>query len=199
MRYFAEIKRSDAGYVATVHQGNPAFARPLFPVRLEPEVTISISGQIYSLGTLVHALIDYHPDQPADWEAERGQIEIGHYLYQQLFGNTHPSTFTRPPDDRVDLRIITDDEHIARLPWVLLAHQGLFLSASGWSVALAQTYAVRDVLLPASPRMLIIAPEPAGMPRTHASTHLEALEYHLSLYDHHLSRDGNLRVVESWG
>ncbi|MFQ5632585.1 MAG: hypothetical protein ACE5I1_27775, partial [bacterium] len=127
-----------------------------------------------------------------------GQLEIGQFLYNQIFKEMQPSELKSPHGEQVDVRIITEDEHIARLPWVLLAHKGVFLSATGWSIAIARTINIKDCRLPDKPKMLVIAPEPAGMEKTKASAHLETLEYRLSLFDPHFTWDGHLKKVATW-
>lgn len=98
---------------------------------------------------------------------ERGQLEIGRFLYQQLFASLDARKKRRLRDaDEVALRVVTSEEHIARLPWVLLADEGIFLSTVGWSVAVSGKPESRNIELPPSPRILVIAPEPAGVAKT---------------------------------
>ena len=101
--------------------------------------------------------------------------------------------------DEVLLRIVTTDEHVARLPWVLLADDRKgFLSIAGWSVVVSSQMETSDVELPPSPRMLLVAPEPKGVARTGAGAHGEALENMLSAADSRLSRNQHLWVAETW-
>lgn len=190
--------KTQRAYTGSIHQGNPTIAKSLPALKLSPDDEVTIKEQTYSLGELVQALIKFNRTDLEIAFEERGQLEIGHYLYQQIFGDIHSSDLKPSPDDQVDLRIVTDDEHIASLPWVLLAHQGLFLTAAGWSVSLARTSQRRVCHLPASPKMLVVAPEPVNVEKTKAKTHLEMLEYRLSLYDHHLSVGDNIRVAATW-
>jgi hypothetical protein len=198
MRCFVEIKNADGQYSGAIHQGNPALARSLPDLKLGPDDEVAIQDRAYRLDALVQTLIAHQPQDLKIAYQERGQLEIGHYLYRQIFGDHPPSEFQREGDERVDLRIVTGDEHVARLPWVLLAHQGLFLSAAGWSVSLARTCRVRDCTLPPEPKILVVAPEPEGVTHTKAQSHLETLEYRLSLYDHHLSLGDHLQVATTW-
>lgn len=198
MRCFVEIGKADGHYTGSIHQGSPALGQPPRDLKLGPEAEVLIREQTYRLGDLVHALIAYKRRDLEIAYEERGQVEIGHYLYGQIFGKIYPTELCSEREDRVDLRIVTDDEYIARLPWVLLAHKGIFLCTSGWSVSLSRTHQVSDCTLPPSPRMLVVAPEPVGEDKTRAKSHLEALEYRLSLYDHHLSLGDHLQVATTW-
>lgn len=198
MRYFVEIINENGDYRGSIHQGNPTIARPLNDLLLQPEAEVSIKGQPYKIGDLVQALIDYKPEDIRIAFEERGQLEIGQYLYARVFGKTPHTELKRSADEQVDLRIVTGDEHIARLPWVLLAQQGIFLSAAGWSVSISRRSAVSDCELPPEPRMLIIAPEPAGVEKTRAAAHLDTLEYRLSTFDFRLSRDYNIKTAQTW-
>ena len=198
MRCFVEIKNANGRYTGAIHQGNPAIARPLPDLKLGPDDELVIKDRAYPLGALVQALITYQARDLKIAYEERGQLEIGRHLYRQIFGDLHPSTFQSEGDEGVDVRIVSGDEHIARLPWVLLAHEGLFMSASGWSVSLARASRVQDCTLPPRPKMLVVAPEPEGVAKTRAKSHLETLEYRLSLHDHHLSLGDHLRVATTW-
>ncbi len=197
MPYFIELTSSGADYAGYIHQGNPAIARPLPPLAIGEDVAVHL-GKTVRLGQVVEAFVDTHiPDLAFVYE-ERSQVELGQYLYQQLFGTLHPRQMHGPHDTWVDLRIVTDDEYLPRLPWNLLAHKGIFLSTMGWSVSLAQTNRVTDCVLPPSPRMLVVAPEPDGWQKTRAHVHLERLEHQLSRFDHHLALGNAIRLATTW-
>ncbi|MCP4378780.1 MAG: hypothetical protein GY794_21710, partial [bacterium] len=101
-------------------------------------------------------------------------------------------------NEEVDIRIVTQDEHLARLPWVLLADKGIFLSTIGWSVVLSGNTETRACELPSSPEMLIVAPQAEDYGDTQADTHLERLEERLSAGDRRLSFGQRLQRVASW-
>jgi hypothetical protein len=197
MRYFIEISEANGRYQGSIHQGSPAIARALPQLELHPDIEIDI-GQRSRLGTIVEAFTDTKSPDLAFVYEERSQLLLGQHLYRQLFGDTPPAQFQRGQDDRVDLRIVTGDEYIARLPWTLLAHRGLFLSATGWSVSLAQTNQVQACILPHGPKILVVAPEPASLPRTRAQSHLESLENRLSMFDNHMTIGSHIQVVDTW-
>jgi hypothetical protein len=197
MRYFVEISRQGDGYSALAHQGNLGFGRSTLASGLGSATTLAISGRSYTLQQISTALSEYRLRELGAIYDERGQIEIGQHLYRQIFGEVRPDSFRQQSGDSVDLRIITDDEHIMALPWGLLAHQGLFLAATGWSITMARSVTVPDVTITDRPRVLIVAPEPAGL-KTRAADHLEKLEYRLALSDHRLTSEQNLRHVTTW-
>ena len=197
MRYFVEITAASDGYQALVYQDNPSVGRTRTGLALGPQASLSIKGRSYTLGELATALVGANPRLLAQLFDQRGQLELGQYLYTQLFGETLPSALKRHDTGPLELRIVTTDEQIVRLPWPLLAHQGVFLATEGWSVTLARSRDEQRCVLPAHPRLLVIAPEPAGA-RTRAETHIEQLERQLSIYDHHLRLDDHLRLVTTW-
>jgi hypothetical protein len=128
---------------------------------------------------------------------ERFQLELGRYLYRETIGQAGWSDL--PIEGDTELRILTDDEHISRLPWVLLARDGNFLCATGWSVSLGLPNAKNeDGFLPPSPSLLIVAPEPADRAPTQAARHIEELEKRLSSADRYLKRGEHLLVVDTW-
>src|SRR4051794_25239514 len=109
MRYFVEITIADKeGYIGCTHHGNSANIQSLSNLRLLPDVEITIKGQAYTLDTLLQTLIGYAPHKPASMFDERGQLEIGQYLYTQTFGHLQEDERQRlHKADEVDVRIIT--------------------------------------------------------------------------------------------
>lgn len=200
MRYFVEISVAGNGYRGAIHPGNPAAAHNVPDLKLAPTDTVTIRGQTYSWNSLLQTLVAYQPQALADLFDERGQLEIGQQLYRQTLGQLPEAERRRlhDPNTAVDIRIVTHDEHIARLPWVLLAYNGLFLAATGWSIALAGKTDLIDCELPPSPRILVIAPEPLQTPPTYADLHLETLEQELVAHDHRLTWGRHLQRVATW-
>ena len=187
MRYFITLKKHQHNYSATIRNSETQHETRLENLRLNPDDTISIKGNQISLGDIVQALIDYDDEWLEQWFDERGQLELGKHLYQQLFAE-------QKPDKNADCRIISEDEHICRLPWVLMAYRGVFLSMSGWSVALSHHDDCQDWELPPSPRILIVAPQPDEVAETDANNHIEALSSLLT------SADSTYQpvIVETW-
>lgn len=199
MRYFVEISNTDKDYTGFIHQGNPTSAQLLSNLKLGPDTEIIIKDQAYRFVALLQALIGYALNNRDLIFDERGQLEIGHYLYSQTLGQLPENERRRLHNaDEVDIRIITQDEHIARLPWALLAYNGIFLSTTGWSVTLSGVTDLVDYELPPSPRLLVIAPQPDGILGTLAEQHLDALEDLLSAHDHLLTWDRHLKLVRTW-
>lgn len=197
-RYVVEIDSQEGRYQGRVHSGDASQARVLPDLQLGPQATVTIKGTAYPLGTLVQALISHRPEDIQQAYDERGQWEIGRYLYQQIFGTMARAERQQLRDATVDVRLVTADEHIARLPWTLLADEGVFLCTTGWSVALARALQPTVCQLPRSPRLLILAPQPVGVPDTQANIHLEALETILAAVNPRHVREQDLRVVATW-
>lgn len=171
---------------------------PLGRLDLGPAARVPIGeGEGYRLDALVWTLIQRRPDDRSLPFDERGQLTIGRWLYDRVLA---PALGDRPPEGEVVLHIHCPNEAIARLPWVLLARGGSFLTAQDWSPVLASgERPVRDCLLPAAPRTLLVAPEPVGVPPTGAAAHLDALCARLGRFEPRLARDGErLRVCDTW-
>lgn len=206
MRYIIQITTDDnQHYQGCIHQGNPHLATPITaPLKIGPGDTVAIGGQSVRLSDVVSAFVERRTAAMPILTDERALLQLGQYLYQQLFGTHPPSSYTSPRDSVVDLRIIPgdNDEHSACLPWVLLAHNGIFLSAAGWSVSLCRDTPHTEVTLPPSPRMLVAMPEPRGpsaWEETYAQSHLEELQTRLAAYGHsHLSLGDALCCVSTW-
>lgn len=197
-RYIVTIHRQEDAYRGHLSQGESLQARELTDLQLGPQARINIRGKPYTLEALIQALISYRQDDLRLAYDERGQLDIGRHLYTQIFGPSGPVSFPQQDDPGIDLRIVTEDEHIARLPWVLLNNGSVFLGTTGWSMALARRSPEGIYELPPSPRLLIVAPQPAGVAATRAETHLETLENLLSAADPRHVRGQALRVVETW-
>jgi hypothetical protein len=199
MRYFVELYPTHARYNGLLYADNAAARHPLGTVRLSPTDAIVLRGQTYSFATLLQTLITSEPKQLAALFDLRSQLELGQQLYAQTLGQLPENERQRlHAAGAVELRIVTNDEELARLPWHLLAQDGHFLSAMDWSVALAQGRETVDCELPPSPRLLVVAPRPYNSPATLTEQHLEALEEMLSTHDPLLTWGRHLRLVERW-
>ncbi len=196
-RYFVEIENQDSAYNGRIHKGKTDKTWPLNNLKLGPKHTVKIKDQDIQLGTLTQALIKFDTQWLQNRFDERGQYEVGVHLYKQLFGKIKPEQI-QPLNGEAEIRIITDNENIARLPWMLLAHNGVFLSTTGWSVSLSCTDKLTDCELPPSPKILIIAPQPDKTEPTDAESHLEELEELLSSTDSSHTRGNNLQIVTTW-
>lgn len=199
MRYFIEITTANNTYAGLIHQGNHDRAYTLATLDLKPTTALTIKGNAYFLSDLTEILINYQSKQLTHLFDERGQLELGQYLYQQTFGQLPPALQQRVQEAReVELYIVTEDEQISRLPWVLLAHKGIFLATAGWSVIITDRVPKIAYELPPSPRILVVAPQPSDIPGTYAAPHLEALEDLLASHDPRLTWDRHLKLVETW-
>jgi hypothetical protein len=198
MRYFIEINEFEGHYKIAIHKGNPSEAVVLPSVVLGQNSEVSIKGVSYKLGQLLQALISYQPDDLKLAFDERGQLEIGQFLFTKVLGGVGIMKDSLVAENRVEVRIVTKDEFIARLPWVLLANEGIFLSTTGWSIALSTSTEVPDCELDPSPRMLVATPQPDGVSDTKAKPHLDGLEVLFSAAATRLTEGRNLRVVKSW-
>ncbi|AUB82755.1 hypothetical protein [Candidatus Thiodictyon syntrophicum] len=187
-----EIRARNGGWTGLVRRSDEPFSRTLGNMRLGSAQLLSLKGVTRSLGDLVRALVDYEPADLALFFDERGQLEIGSWLYREVFGDQ------RIDADEARLQIDTDDEHITRLPWPLLYRDGVFCCANGWSVALGSGARRAEVRLPPQPRLLLVMPEPGGVSPTQAAAHLDELETLLSAGLPTLRQGRQLQVARTW-
>src|ERR1044071_3247585 len=172
MRYYVEINKHNASYSGKLYRDNPLAVRELPRLALGEKQVIKVNGKSLKLGELIQRLTAYQPGDLQTIFNERGQLEIGQYLFKTIFNSRNDAEQNGRSGKRVEIRIVTNDEHIARLPWVLLADEGIFLSTSGWSVALSSRLHPDNCELPTSPNILAIMPKPIA-PETGADIHLE--------------------------
>src|SRR5215217_2833413 len=130
MRYFIEITTEHDNISILIYENNPTIGRKADGAKLRRSDTVPLEEQHYRLDEIVDLIRSPHADhlyqRTQENLDERDQVDIGHFLYQQLFGDIHPAKLQPDTNEAVDLRIITDDEFIASLPWPLLAHQASF-------------------------------------------------------------------------
>ncbi len=200
MNYFVEISKSQERYAGKIHQGNPSDATTLTDLKLGQNDLITIKDTAYKIGDLMHALISYDTKDLRMAFDDRGQLEIGRYLYQQVFGTlkTEQQEMLLRDDVAVHIRIVTEDEDIARLPWVLLYKRSAFLSMVGCAITLSCKRKTQACELPPSPKMLIIAPCPQGIENTQADAHLEELDNLFAARNPLLRIGQNLAVARTW-
>ncbi|MDM8516713.1 CHAT domain-containing protein [Desulfobacterales bacterium HSG16] len=193
-----EIKKQDKKYQAAIHYNQNHIQ--IENLKLHPDDTLKIKGNEYPIKNLIKAMIKYDPKSLKIAYDERGQMEFGQYLFSQIFQNADKAFLQSLRNENFQLRIITKDEHITRLPWVLLADEsGIFLSATGCAVTLSTRIEnFVDYELPNNPKMLVAIPQPTDLNETGAERHIEKLEDMLSEADHRYYRDRNIKVVSTW-
>ena len=182
----AVIRRSDDGHVAEPRT-----------LKLAPDDRLMIKSQMVAVRDLLDALIDYDEKWLGDFFDERGQMDAGIHLFRQLFGDTSADDVSRNCD-AMDLRIVTQDEDMARLPWLLLADRGVFLSTAGWSISLAGQAPRQSYELPPSPKILVIAPQPSGWGATEGQAHVSDLKELLENADQFYLDDSRFKTVSTW-
>ena len=162
--------------------------------KLLPEDKVVINTCEMSLDDLSQALIEYDEDWLTEFLDERGQLEVGQYLYQEIFGRITPYDLTEEGTG-IELRIITRDENIARLPWVLLAYNAVFLSTMGWAISLTTAPGTVFCELPPRPKILAVVPQPKELEATNADEHLQELKELLTAADLAYGDAERFRVV----
>ena len=194
---FIEIENQNNQFLAWIHQDLPENGFQLGDIKLGPNEK-PLTHHSWTLKELVEAIVAFNEDDLKTMN-ERVQLDLGMYLYQQTIGRLPESEQDRLNNEKnINLRIITNDEWLASLPWSLMADKGKFKSPIGWSVAISCKITDDICELPPSPRLLIVAPQPTDEPDTNAKDHLEDLEDLLSSHDQLLSSDNHIKIVETW-
>ncbi len=159
-----------------------------------PDSTHPYTENDYCMKDLVTALIEFDEDKLAVVFEERGQFEIGRFLYSNTLGKLGNGQIT----DELDLRIITDDEFIGQLPWPLLSQDGIFLVNKGWAISMIACTELRDIELAPSPIIVVVAPEPNSLARTDRDQHLNQLQQVLRKHNPKMVSPQNLILVYTW-
>jgi hypothetical protein len=167
---------------------------------LRPDTTLVVKGKPLTCKELTRRLINYKLNNPDLIFDERGQLEIGRHLFTQIAGTMADEQKREVLKAKVAVRIVTEDETAARLPWCLLVERRDFLVAGDWSVAFSLPHnECLDRTLPSNPRILIVAPCPIDRTTTEAKEHLNELEDQVwSGVNDAYTYGKSLKVVESW-
>ncbi|MCP5004078.1 MAG: hypothetical protein GY941_09070 [Planctomycetes bacterium] len=201
MQYFVKIEKGSSGYTGSITRDNQVKAE-LKDIKLGVDDEVKVKGINHNLGTLVEAIIGYDSNDIGYVFDERGLLEIGEYLYRNTFSRLPEgeikSLRNKNEMEEVNVCIVTEDEHISRLPWVLLSNECCFLSTLGWAFTISSGSEREDCELPPSPRILIIAPEPEGVEHTRAKTHIEDIINKISETDDRLREGNKIRIVYTW-
>jgi hypothetical protein len=201
-RYFLQIdKNPNNTYRGCIHQGNSAKSVWVDNnLLLKPDDCITIKNENVSLKKLVDDLSTHYENTPLKPYIDgRFQLEIGQYLFKETIGKFESKNHQLPLDDKLEIRVLCPDEHIAGLPWVLLWNRGKFLATANYSVTLALVgrKETDTVKLPYHPKILIIAPKPNGQGDTEAQAHIEELHEELrDLFKAEIEK--YIRIVDTW-
>lgn len=151
---------------------------------LQETCPITLRGATTTLKVILGWLDNFEVNNLQQQLDEAGMYAVGEYLYQQTLGQ-FPQHHLLPGED-VSLRIISTCPHIHRLPWNMLARDGLPLHY-GWHIALAVEPDNRRVEWPALPALLVVAPEPwfnqqgQRIEATQSEGHVQALRQRLTV------------------
>lgn len=191
------IREADGHFSGHVHAGDERFGFRLPELKLR-ETIQPIEGRGWTLRNIVDAILRFDAKKK-NGPDERTQLDVGHYLYRQTLGRLPESVQSRLRQHHaISVKIQTEVEWIARLPWNLLADRGIYWVENGGSVSLCRTSDSREIELPPSPRLLIVAPEPPDVKKTRADEHLRELTEMLSAHDPLYAPGKNLAVVRTW-
>ena len=183
-------------YEAEVHVGfesQPAFV--LSNVRLWPSDTILLGdGTSTNLGDITQRAANAHHEN-ASWLTEHGLLEIGRKLFDETVGRINGVA----DRDQLDLRLVSDDEHLMKLPWPLINRRGVFLIHESWTVSLStQVTSLESVILPSHPRILAVIPDPDPAAPTDAAAHVNDLRSLLQGESYDLGTPEKFAEVRNW-
>jgi hypothetical protein len=194
---YIAIQEADGGFSGHIHAGDETRGYRLPDLDLA-KTAQPIEGRDWTLGNVVDAIRLYQKKY-LDALDERAQLDIGRHLYRQTLGRLPDGDQTRLREHKtLSVKIQTESEWIARLPWNLLAEWGIFFTAEGWSVSICRKPDDSKHKLPPSPRLLLIAPEPPKWNNTLGKKHLADLTKMLSQRDKLFTPGKNLAIVATW-
>lgn len=196
---------NDNGYWPVFFFGQEKYVLPR--VNIGPNTEIKVGDAVYAIESLLRPLAEWgpsrgqSPDQIERFFDLNLQYALGHYLFDQTFSALDQRVLSLWLDQQIDLLIFSTDEHILRLPWMLLGERGGFLSNKGWSISISHQRARPPCWYPDAGRLLVLAPTPSHLPSTGAKAHLDRLRNALaeqnSVYSEKQQKDGSYLTVVS--
>jgi len=200
-RILLEIKHEGGRCTCCVHGlGDGSF--DLGEVALGPEATLEVKRRTYSLAEVWDVLVRFEDDEIDALFDHTGQNAIGRYLFEQTLGSPLVPEFPRHSllkGDPGEVRIVSDDPTVLRLPWILLADGSHILSQEGWSITLSGSLEAPSLEPEARPSLLVIAPgDLQGYTPTNAISHYERLKTLLSSRVSPQFVTTNLKQVGRW-
>lgn len=202
-----------ARYIVEIHNVEGKYAGKIFKYRLDSvggwdihdlplsgDAFLKINNRELPLNRLIDLMFKYKLEDREALFKEDGQLAIGRYLYSKLFSHLPDAERALLRSGGNEIRILTEDEYAAQLPWVLLADLETFLSARNTSIVLSRRVRWQKCHLPPSPKILLAMPEPPPLaaPPTKSAEHLKALVVMLSAANDLHTPGDRLRVVTTW-
>lgn len=183
MIYYIEIKKNKDIYQVSIFRNRIKLRE--FAPPLHPSAQVELKDVKYSLGDVVRALSESDLDSKInDVLDERGQHELGIYLFDVTLGQLRENDKADFAYDgeNTEIRIITQDEFIARLPWVLLTFKDIPLSLKRYAISITHDRLEHKACLSPIPSLLIVMPNPNTHPfeDTFSQSHYEDIEKHLN-------------------
>ena len=195
LRYFITITKENNQYVGHVSKGNLSSDFQINDMAIGPEQIIYTedSGNI-RLKSIVDAITRHDKKWLAKYFTINAQNTIGNHLFKQVF-STKKIVDLCPEGMTADIRIITNDEYICRLPWMLMATGSVYLTNTRFSITLSNDNSTLNCELPISPKILIIAPQYRDKANDPTFMHVKRIERLLSSADSQHMLDVNLKLV----
>jgi len=133
-----------------------------------------IHSRVLSLKEVLIRFQSYDITQLNEFFTIRRQLNLGTYLFNRLFG----SWLDRQPNKRIstEIYIITNDEFLLQLPWVLLADKGVFLASANWRICQSPYLPDSEIKSDHFMKILVVLPEPDNYPPTGGNNHYNSLK-----------------------
>ena len=188
-----EIERNGNIYECYIYQDTKDKVIFLTDLKLGPNEKPIIDSPL-SLNKIMNAVMQFDNADLKNLD-EITQLDLGEFLYEQLFGQLEVSEQNKICENPITLRIITGEKWLAGLPWHLIANRRKFNYSKGWSITISCKVPETAYALPPSPRILIIAPQSSD---TKVNYHINDLIDMLSCYDHRFTLGDHIELSETW-
>ncbi len=197
-RIIVHIKKAGDKYSGVIRCNGSEYDSGIMDIRPDDRIDLN-NGKSIAIKEMLDALMDNNAGEYGPSFDERMQIATGKYLYRQIFDKNDKNFPNGIDFENFHIQIITEEEHVTHIPWVLLAKQnGAYLTSSGACVSIGVHENRRDISLPSCPKLLVIAPEPKDWGETRAGNHIEKLEDMLREAHRDYNTGGGLKIVRTW-
>ena len=152
-RYIVEIKNSEGKYSGKVYKNRFDTFWEIADLAIGKQATVKINNQDLPLSDVIDRMLRYRLEDRENLFKEDGQLTIGKHLFSAIFNSLPEVERKTLKREGNEIRILSDDEYAARLPWTLLADLETFLSARNTTVVLSSRTDWDKCLLPPSPKI----------------------------------------------
>ena len=192
-RYYIFLKERDSKYYCRIQDKEKEISLPEVEVNFKKENLVT---ETLTLGQIVEAFQNQTSKEINELFSVSVQIQIGQFLYNHIFeywlDRQYGQTFT------TKICIFTNNEYLLKIPWFLIANNGIFMTSAGWIIFQSPILPNRIITFEKFPKTLIVFPHSKNYPKKRGENHLNELTNLLESIASDLVSKEYLLIVRNW-